>query len=364
MNKVLLSLFFSISLMLTTTPDAKRPAPQEPREIIIETPGLLFNPSRIKVAPGELVKITLKNTDEMSHDFVITQPNQRERVVALALAMASNPNETNFIPVTPLILNSIPMLKPGEEKSITFKAPTREGVYPYVCTYPGHGTIMYGAMYVTSVPLPPQELDLNIPESRRNPGGAMAGHEGHNMGGSAAASKTVTIYRAFMPESGPAGIAVGMPGGLSYNWDAGACRFRYAWSGGFVNLDKHWTGNGKAKADIIGTVFYRENTTAPIRIGTKESTPQQKFKGYSLLNGYPTFKYTLDGVNVTERITPNAKSNGFVRVITFDNMKKPIWFLADAAAKKPVATGGKWSGNYLAVTPVQGKGRITLTFTK
>lgn len=361
MNKILLSLFFSMSLVLTAAPDA----PQEPREIIIETPGLLFNPARIKVAPGELIKITLKNTDEMSHDFVITQPNQRERVVALALAMASNPNETNYIPTTPMILNSIPMLKPGEEKSITFKAPIREGVYPYVCTYPGHGTIMYGAMYVTSVPLPPQELDLNIPESRRNPAGAMAsGHEGHNMGGgSAAASKTVTIYRTFMPESGPAGIAVGMPGGLSYNWDAGACRFRYAWSGGFINLDKNWMGNGKARADIIGTVFYREKAV-PIRIGTKENIPKQQFKGYTLLNGYPTFKYTLDGVNVTERITLAPQNKGFVRVITFDNMKKPIWFMADAEAKKPVATGGKWTGNYLAVTPVQGKGRISLTFTK
>ena len=29
-----------------------------------------------------------------------------------------------------------------------FTAPTKPGVYPYVCTYPGHWRRMYGALYV------------------------------------------------------------------------------------------------------------------------------------------------------------------------------------------------------------------------
>ena len=48
-------------------------------------------------------------------------------------------------------------LNPGETQELKFKAPAEEGVYPYVCTFTGHGVVMYGAMYVTTKPLPPLE---------------------------------------------------------------------------------------------------------------------------------------------------------------------------------------------------------------
>ncbi len=357
MNKLLLVLLVSIH-SLFPTPFIKAPAQQAPREIVIETPGLLFNPARFKVKPGELIKVTLKNTDEMSHDWVLTSPNQREAVATAALAMlTSNPNETNFIPSGRNVLQSIAMLKPGEEKSITFTAPTREGVYPYLCTYPGHGSIMFGAMYVSDFDMPPLELDVNIPEARRK--SETVDHSMHNMG----PKKLVTIYRTYMPESGPAGIAVGMPGGISYNWDAGVCRLRYVWTGGFINLNKNWMGNGRDLAVIEGDIYYREKIEAPIRIGTKTHIPKQQFKGYSLTNNYPTFKYMLDDVIVTERITPATEVEGIIRTITFTNLKKPLWFVK-AADKKIPATGGKWAGDYLAVTPVAGKAKIVLTIAK
>jgi hypothetical protein len=36
----------------------------------------------------------------------------------------------------------------GAKEAISFEAPTEPGVYPYVCTYPGHWRRMYGALYV------------------------------------------------------------------------------------------------------------------------------------------------------------------------------------------------------------------------
>jgi uncharacterized cupredoxin-like copper-binding protein len=365
MNKSFLKLLLSILLFMGARCELMA---QVPREIIIETPGLLFKEPRFLVKPGEQIKLTLKNTDEMSHDFVLTRPNQRERVIALALAMlTANPNETGFIPNTPSIIQSIPMLKPGEEKSITFTAPDKEGIYPYLCTYPGHGTVMYGAMYVSVMPMPPIDVDSNVPESLRHPGGrSMAGHDMMHMGGTgAAAAKTVTIYRTYMPDSGPASIAVGLPGGISYNWDAGVCRLRYAWSGGFVNLDKNWMGNGKDLAEVQGTIFYRENTAAPIRIGEKEHVPVHQFKGYTMVNGFPTFNYLLDGVKVSERIVAAPKGNGIQRTLTFTNLKKPLWFVRDNANKKPlIIAGGKWEGTYLSIKPVGGNARLVLMYIK
>src|SRR3546814_7377301 len=69
------------------------------------------------------------------------------------------------------------------------------------------------------------------------------------------------MYRTFMPECGPAGIAVGMEGNVSYCWDAGQCRLRYAWKGGFVNLEKNWHSNGSKKAELVGEVRSEEHTS-------------------------------------------------------------------------------------------------------
>ena len=40
------------------------------------------------------------------------------------------------------------LLQPRESQKLSFTAPKQPGVYPYVCTYPGHWRRMYGALYV------------------------------------------------------------------------------------------------------------------------------------------------------------------------------------------------------------------------
>ncbi len=42
------------------------------------------------------------------------------------------------------------MLQPGETQALSFDAPAEPGIYPYVCTYPGHWRRMYGALYVVA----------------------------------------------------------------------------------------------------------------------------------------------------------------------------------------------------------------------
>jgi hypothetical protein len=64
------------------------------------------------------------------------------------------------------------------------------------------------------------------------------------------------MYRMFMPGASPAAIAVALPGQDSLCWDAGQCRFRYAWSGGFVDNQvllegqRQWAGE-TAGADLV-----------------------------------------------------------------------------------------------------------------
>ncbi|MEO8721264.1 MAG: plastocyanin/azurin family copper-binding protein [Ginsengibacter sp.] len=125
--------------------------------------GLRYDVVRFKVKPGAKVRIILNNKDEMSHNLVITQPKSRFAVVNAALNLGENSLKMNYVPKISKVLWSTKVLLPGETTSLTFTAPQKEGVYPYVCTYPGHGFVMYGAMYVTNKAMPSIKNDHNIP---------------------------------------------------------------------------------------------------------------------------------------------------------------------------------------------------------
>ncbi|MEK6480570.1 plastocyanin/azurin family copper-binding protein [Catalinimonas sp. 4WD22] len=334
---------------------------QTSREMIIKAiSGLQYDTVRFKMSPGETIKITLINTDEMAHNMVVTEPGRREEIVDMALKLVSEAQSKNFIPDSEWILASAPVLNPEERYSFTFTAPDQEGVYPYVCTYPGHGAVMYGAIYVTNNMMPPLANDENIPPQRR----------GQNAG--KAISEAIhpyprsfpTMYRAFLPDTGPASIAVGMTNQLSYCWDAGTCRFRYLWKGGFVDMTRAWSGKGKERADIVGTVFYREENKAPFRLGSKDHIPTHKFLGYRMDNKYPTFNYMLDDVEVSERITPTLEKPGMKREMQFKNLKEPVWFARPTQQGVEIYVNkGKWEGNFLKLSPEEAS-EFTITITE
>jgi len=356
---LILSLFLFATFGFSTIKDSPTGA-QEERSIVIKAiSGLQYDVVRFAVKPGETVNITLINTDEMSHNMLITEPGQRKAVVSLAAAMGDQGPAQGYVPETEKVLAAIPVLEPGKQKKMKFQAPEQEGVYPYVCTYPGHGMVMYGAMYVTNNQLPPLASDQHIPPQRRETETSEAKESGHPW-----PDMLPTMYRTFMPETGPASIAVGMLGDISYCWDAGQCRLRYAWKGGFIDLTRHWSGKGKERADIVGVVFYRDYTDFPFRIGNKEHIPAVKYLGYSMKNRYPTFKYMLDGVEVTERIIPTFEKPGFKRILTFKNLDKNLWFLKDDDnSVNYYSNRGQWNGNSLMLSPQEAQ-EFIITITE
>ncbi len=103
------------------------------------------------VEPGDTVKLTLKNTDELQHNLVVcTEGAENGKAVAeLALKMGTEGMEKGFIPESPLILAHTRLLNPHENQTITFTIPDKEGIYPYVCTFPGHSLLMKGQIFAT-----------------------------------------------------------------------------------------------------------------------------------------------------------------------------------------------------------------------
>jgi putative heme-binding domain-containing protein len=86
----------------------------------------------------------------MPHNFVLAQPGSLEEVGKLAEESATDPGavKRHYVPSSRKILVSSRLLAPRESQKLEFTAPTKPGVYPYVCTYPGHWRRMHGALYV------------------------------------------------------------------------------------------------------------------------------------------------------------------------------------------------------------------------
>ena len=236
---------------------AETPKPVEIKITVLT--GLKFDLTRFVVEPSAQVTVHFQNPDQMIHNFVITEPGARTEVVTAALALGADGPAKNFIPDSKKILWHTKALNPGEHTELAFAAPSQEGVYPYVCTSMGHGFIMYGAMYVTTKPLPPLASDPNVPPA------LVAVNDASDY--SHATLDHIVISRTFLPDCSPAAIAVGLPGGLSYCFDAGLCRLRYAWKGGFIDNNEHWIGKGDAMGEIVNMIGGNLKSVLPHGVG-------------------------------------------------------------------------------------------------
>jgi azurin len=285
--------------------------------------GLQFDVKKFRVKPGSEVTLTFINTDDMSHNLVITRPGAREEVVNAALNMGEEGMKMNFIPSSPKVLWSIPVIAPGETKVLTFKAPSEPGNYPYVCTYPGHGFMMFGEMQVSDEDAPQVVQKAKVQETDKSHVHAAAAVETQPH-----PYKQVPpyLYRVFIEGAGPAAIAVRLSDNLSYCWDAGSCRLRFAWEGGFLDNTDFWKGHKDAHVKILGDIFYRDKTESSLRIGASDKIPVAKFRGYRLVDKYPEFHYDLDGTDIFESLYPKQDGTGLIRTFRIPRSSKDIWF--------------------------------------
>lgn len=114
-----------------------------------------FDKEQIAVKTGQPVKILFINPDATDHNMVFVKPGALAEVGMAANDMARDPKnaKSDFIPKSKrkLILHASRMIGPTRRSKVhvfRFKAPETPGVYPYVCTFPGHWVVMKGVMVV------------------------------------------------------------------------------------------------------------------------------------------------------------------------------------------------------------------------
>ena len=122
-------------------------------EIDIETlrGQMRYDLDSFRVSPGEKVKLTLQNSDDMPHNLVICKPANSDiglEVSKKAWNLGSEGIAKQYVPDHPAILFSTTLVAPRSTAVFYFEAPKTTGRYPYVCTLPGHVFYMKGTMLV------------------------------------------------------------------------------------------------------------------------------------------------------------------------------------------------------------------------
>ena len=112
---------------------------------------LLFTKDRFQVKPGQPVKLIFSNPDATQHNIVFVAPGALEEIGMAGNEMAKDPKaaKKGFIPKSKKILHHSKLLNQDEAEALRFLAPEEPGIYPYLCTFPGHWILMKGEMLVS-----------------------------------------------------------------------------------------------------------------------------------------------------------------------------------------------------------------------
>lgn len=128
----------------------RKPLPNA-REIAVEAgKNLSFSPRTFTVKGGEPIRLTFLNPDVVPHNVCLVQKGTLARFGDLVNRMVADPEAAlrHYIPRTEDVLAYTDVVGPGDQFTISFRAPDQPGRYPFLCTFPGHWMVMNGEMVV------------------------------------------------------------------------------------------------------------------------------------------------------------------------------------------------------------------------
>ena len=446
-------------------------------------PGQLrFDRELLAVSPQGRVKLTLKNTDAMQHNFVLCVRGEgvAARVAAATLRLGAAASEKHYVPDSDEVLASTKAIFLDQSDTIWFRAPSEPGDYPYVCTLPGHSFTMKGVLRVgadaavrRAAPIenlryrvfrgawrrlpdfdeltPFREgdleaglLDLAPLGERKNFGAVFTGiiearadgihtfflnsddgsrvlvdgrevvaYDGvhaadeeqrgvveltagsHQLrveffqgaggqslvldvaGPSSERRKLWTrkqrparvtpisvhhhpvVMRVHVEGASARSIAVGMPGGMNYCFDAAQCCVQFGWAGAFLDVGPDRDGRGGRPCKTLGPRFSVGSIGWPLRVGAGVQ-PAVKFVGYRTKPG-PAFELRWGARSVTWEITP-AEGVGLRYSFTFDApLDRPARFVVDPSKLQLASALGAFRGGELVIPAGCETFSVTLT---
>jgi azurin len=117
--------------------------------VIGTVPGMKYDVTELEVKAGTKVKLTFNNLDDdMTHNLVIVEPGTADEVGLAAFSLGVKASQMSYVPNSNKVLFHTTLLQPESSQTIYFVAPSKAGEYSFVCTYPGHHTLMRGILKV------------------------------------------------------------------------------------------------------------------------------------------------------------------------------------------------------------------------
>ncbi len=127
-----------------------------------------FDTARLVVEAGKPFEIIFENIDGLPHNLVVVKPGTRERVGLAAMTLLPEQLDWNgraYVPDSSDVIAATKILETDQLATLKIPELTSEGIYEFVCTFPGHWAMMYGQLVVTKNvsaylkdnPLPPKQ---------------------------------------------------------------------------------------------------------------------------------------------------------------------------------------------------------------
>ena len=114
---------------------------------------LRYDTARLVVEAGKPFQVIFENPDAMPHNIVFVMPGTMQDVAIAVQTQAPDKLDSKgrayVIEGDSRILDASKLIEAGKSETLHLTAPTTEGTYQYVCTFPGHWAIMKGELIVT-----------------------------------------------------------------------------------------------------------------------------------------------------------------------------------------------------------------------
>jgi azurin len=120
-------------------------------------------------------------------------------------------------------------------------------------------------------------------------------------------------------------IAVGLPGGMNYAFDAARCAVQFGWAGAFLDVSPDRDGRGGRPCKTLGLRFGVGDAGFPLRAADR-SERAARFRGYRI-KGTPTFELEWGGRPLTWSIAPAPSGVGLTYTFSFERpLDEPLLF--------------------------------------
>lgn len=161
------------------------------------------------------------------------------------------------------------------------------------------------------------------------------------------------VMRVHLENSGGRSIAVGLPGGMNFCFDAQQGSVKFGWAGAYIDVGPDRLGRGGRPCKILGQRFSVGDAGFPLRAADGDSQPV-KFKGYRLGKA-PEFFLEWGGLEVACSITNAPLGIGLQYTYKIPKATSALQFVVEPKGLKLSSSAGSFEGGTLTVP--RGKAR-------